>query len=96
MQAAFGCFILLLYTCSQNGLDIVQLSLVVFFLRALAHLLICTNEYAQMQLALCGGGSCSILCAGSDCMWWWLYVVVVAVHSSDGNLYMCGSGGITV
>ena len=39
-----------------------QLALVVFFLRALAHLLM-----RILQLALCGGGACIF-------MWWWLYI----------------------
>ena len=32
MQAAFGCCIPLLQTCAQDGLDTVQLALVVFFI----------------------------------------------------------------
>ena len=64
--------------------------LVVLFLGALAHLLMCaqTNRHT-LQLALCGGGGC-------DCMWWWLYVVVKAVHGGDGHLCVAMHGGITV
>ena len=80
------------YTCTQDGLDTVQLALVVFllpptsentslavngchhllqlalvvfFIGALAHLLMCaqTNRHA-LQLALCGGG------CGGIFMWW--------------------------
>ena len=68
------------YMCAQDGLDTVQLSLVVFFLGALAHLLIlmCTQMNRHiLQLALCGGG-CIF-------MWWWLYVVMV----------ICGFSGCT-
>ena len=81
--------------CAQVCLDTVQLSLVVFFLGALAHLLMCTQMNRHiLQLALCGGG-CTFLCGGGY-MWWWSYVVLVDVHRGDGHLYMCGSGCITV
>ena len=42
-----------------------QLALVVFFLGALVHLLMCI-----LQLALCGGGAA----CGCIFMWWWLYI----------------------
>ena len=47
MQAVFGCCILILYLYI----------LVVFFLGALAHLLMCTHANRHiLQIALCGGG----------------------------------------
>ena len=79
MQAAFGCCILLLYM-PQDGFDTVQLALVVFFLRALAHLLMCTQTNRHtLQLALCGGGH------GGGCIfiWWWLYAVVVICGGNE-------------
>ena len=61
--------------CAQDGLDTMQLALVVFFLGALAHLLMCTQMNRHiLQLVLCGGG-CIL-------MWWWLYVVVVICGGS--------------
>ena len=81
--------------CSQDGVDTVQHALVVFFLGALAHLLMCTQMNRHiLQLALCGGGR--IFLCGGGYMWWWSYVVLVDVHRGDGHLYMCGSGCITV
>ena len=62
MQAAFGCCILLLWTCPQDGLDTVQLALVVFFLTALVHFLM-----RILQLALCGGGGEIIKKCGGEC-----------------------------
>ena len=44
------------YTCAQDGLDTVQLALVVFFLGAVAHLLTCTQtNMHKLQPALCSG-----------------------------------------
>ena len=49
-----------------NGHCPLQLALVVFFLGALADLLICTQTNMHiLQLALCGGGGC-----GCIVMWW--------------------------
>ena len=39
MQAAFGCCILLLFTCFRGGLDTVQLALVMFSFHQLAQIL---------------------------------------------------------
>ena len=53
--------------------------MVVVFLGALGHLLMCTQtNMHKLQLTLC-------ICGGDDCMWWWLYVVVVAVRGGDGH-----------
>ena len=69
-------------TCTHGGhhLRMLQLTLVVFFLEALVHLVMCTqtnlyNYRHTLQLALCGDGGCVFCC--------FLYVVVVAC---------CGSG----
>ena len=77
---AFGCCIPLL-SCAQDGLDTVQLALVVFFLGALAHLRMSTQVNRQtLQLAL----------------QWWLYFYVVVVyilhitHSSIAIFYIVG------
>ena len=49
-------------TRAQDGLDTVQLVLVVFFLGALVHLLMCI-----LQPALCGGGGSGVfLCCCGD------------------------------
>ena len=44
---------------THGGHHLLQLARVVFFIGALAHLLMCaqTNRHT-LQLALCGGGSC--------------------------------------
>ena len=99
------------YTRAQDGLDTVQLALVVFFLPstsantplalmvvitccnlhcvvfflgALAHLLMCTQtNMHKLQLALCGGGGgcgCIFMWCGDDCM---LHFVVVVCCGID-------------
>ena len=45
------------YTCAQDGLVTAQLALVVLFIGALVHLLMCAQtDRHTLQLALCGGG----------------------------------------
>ena len=46
-------------TCNHGGHHLLQLALVVFFLGALAHLLMCTQTNRHiLRLVLCGGGGC--------------------------------------
>ena len=85
MQAAFGCCILLLSTCAQDGLDTVQLALVVYFLPSTS-----TNTplVLMVVIATCAGGvfpqSTSAFTnahiATCTVWWWWcLYFYVVVV-----------------
>ena len=82
MQAAFGCCIPLLQICAKDGIDTVQLALVVFFLGSLANFL---NIMCILQLAhtVCWWCLCMVvcLCCGGDCMWW--------------RLFICGGSGCT-
>ena len=49
-------------TCTHGGHHPLQFALVVFFLGALAHLLMCTQTNMHiLQLALCGGGGCGCI-----------------------------------
>ena len=58
-----------------HGHRALQLALVVFFLGALVHLLMCTQTNMQkLQLALCGGGGVVL----------WLYFYVVVVVRGSG------------
>ena len=47
MQAAFGCCIPLLYTCAQDGLDTVQLVLVVFIIDRNIKIIVLINDLCR-------------------------------------------------
>ena len=94
------------YTCAQDGLDTVQLALVVFFLPSTSKILHLDSWWSS-PAATCAGGVLPwstmhtlqlALCGGGggDCMWWWLYVVVVAVYGGHGHLHVEVVVAITV